>query len=104
VTDDRILLDRPWARDIDSSVAKIAAEFKAGFEKVAQIDRPAVAMFGSARVAVGSPPYEAARAAARLFGPSGWGDWGRRKAVCDAGSAGAPGRGDSIEWLETTSL
>jgi uncharacterized protein (TIGR00730 family) len=72
VTDDRILLDRPWAWDIDASVAKIAAEFRAGFEKVAQIDRPAVAMFGSARVAEGSPPYEAARATARLFGPAGW--------------------------------
>jgi len=72
VTDDRILLDRPWAWDIDASVAKIAAEFRAGFEKVAQIDRPAVAMFGSARVAEGSLPYEAARATARLFGPVGW--------------------------------
>jgi hypothetical protein len=72
VNDDRILLDRPWTRDIDSSVAKIAAEFRAGFEKVAQIDRPAVAMFGSARVPEGSAPYEAARAAARLFGRPGW--------------------------------
>ena len=72
MTDDRILLDRPWAWDIDASVAKIAAEFRAGFEKVAQIDRPAVAMFGSARVAEGSLPYEAARATARLFGPVGW--------------------------------
>ena len=72
MTDDRILLDRPWASDIDASVAKIAAEFRAGFEKVAQIDRPAVAMFGSARVAEGSLPYEAARATARLFGPVGW--------------------------------
>ena len=70
--DDRILLDRPWAWDIDASVAKIAAEFRAGFEKVAEIDRPAVAMFGSARVPEGSGPYEAARATARLFGPVGW--------------------------------
>jgi uncharacterized protein (TIGR00730 family) len=81
VTDDRILLDRPWAWDIDASVAKIAAEFKAGFEKVAQIDRPAVAMFGSARVPEGSLPYEAARATARLFGPVGW-------AVVTGGGAG----------------
>jgi len=69
---DLVLLDRPWAWDIDASVAKIAAEFRAGFEKVAQIDRPAVAMFGSARVGAGSGPYEAARATARLFGPAGW--------------------------------
>ncbi len=72
MTDDHVLLDRPWAWDIDASVAKIAAEFKAGFEKVAQIDRPAVAMFGSARVSEGSAPYESARATARLFGPVGW--------------------------------
>lgn len=72
MTDDRVILDRPSHWDIDASVAKIAAEFQAGFEKVALIDRPAVAMFGSARVAEGSAPYEAARATARLFGPAGW--------------------------------
>ena len=72
MTDDRTILDRPKPFDIDGAVDKIAAEFRAGFEKVALIDRPAVAMFGSARVADGSGPYEAARATARLFGPEGW--------------------------------
>jgi uncharacterized protein (TIGR00730 family) len=72
VTDDRSILDRPKPFDIDAAVEKIAAEFRAGFEKVALIDRPAVAMFGSARVAEGSAPYEAARATARLFGPEHW--------------------------------
>jgi uncharacterized protein (TIGR00730 family) len=43
-----------------------------GFEKVAQIRRPAVALFGSARVAEGSKPYEQARAVGRRFGESGW--------------------------------
>ena len=72
MTDDRQILDHPNAFNIDTSVEKIAAEFRAGFEKVAQIDRPAVAMFGSARVKEGSEPYEAARAVGRLFGEHGW--------------------------------
>jgi uncharacterized protein (TIGR00730 family) len=72
VTDDRQILDHPAAFDIDASVAKIAAEFRAGLEKVALIDRPAAALFGSARVHEGSGPYEAARAVGRRFGEEGW--------------------------------
>jgi len=72
VTDDRQILDHPAAFDIDASVAKIAAEFRAGLEKVALIDRPAVALFGSARVTEQSAPYEAARAVGRRFGEAGW--------------------------------
>jgi uncharacterized protein (TIGR00730 family) len=72
MTDDRQILDHPNAFDIDASVEKIAAEFRAGFEKVALIDRPAVALFGSARVEEGSAPYEAARAVGRRFGEEGW--------------------------------
>jgi len=72
VTDDRQILDRPEESDIDASVAKIADEFRAGFEKVALIDRPAVTLFGSARVAEGSEPYEAARVVGRLFAEAGW--------------------------------
>jgi uncharacterized protein (TIGR00730 family) len=72
VTNDRQLLDHPNTFDISTSVEKIAAEFRAGFEKIAQIDRPAVAMFGSARVAEGSVPYEAARTVGRCFAEAGW--------------------------------
>jgi uncharacterized protein (TIGR00730 family) len=72
VTDDRQILDHPRSFDIAASVDKIAAEFRAGFEKVSLIDRPAVALFGSARVHEGSGSYEAARAVGRLFGESGW--------------------------------
>jgi uncharacterized protein (TIGR00730 family) len=68
---DRQILDTGQSA-IDLSVAKIADEFRAGFEKVALIDRPAVALFGSARVHEGSKPYEDARAAARRFGEAGW--------------------------------
>jgi uncharacterized protein (TIGR00730 family) len=71
VTDDRRILDRGTS-DIEESVAKIAAEFRAGFEKVAEIDRPAVALFGSARVSVDSEPYAWARTVGRKFGEAGW--------------------------------
>ena len=63
-------------------VALIADEFAAGFEAVAQIDRPAVSIFGSARVAEGSPVYAAARETARLFAERGW-------AVVTGGGPGA---------------
>jgi uncharacterized protein (TIGR00730 family) len=72
VTDDRQLLDHPNAFDISTSVERIAAEFRNGFELLAQIDRPAVTMFGSARVHEGSAPYEAARAVGRCFAAEGW--------------------------------
>jgi uncharacterized protein (TIGR00730 family) len=71
LTDDRRILDQGTS-PIDASVAKIADEFRAGFEQVALIDRPAVALFGSARVKEGSTPYEQARAAGRRFGEAGW--------------------------------
>ena len=72
MTDDRQILDHPAPFDIDGSVEKIAAEFRAGFEKVALIDRPAAALFGSARVHEGSEPYESARQVGRLFAENGW--------------------------------
>jgi uncharacterized protein (TIGR00730 family) len=54
-----------------SDVALIASEFLAGFQAVAKIDRPAVTVFGSARVKEGSSPYEAARETARRFAEAG---------------------------------
>ena len=54
-----------------SDVSLIASEFLAGFQAVQQIDRPAVSIFGSARVAVGTRTYEAARRAGRLFAEAG---------------------------------
>jgi uncharacterized protein (TIGR00730 family) len=50
----------------------IADEFFEGFEAVEQIDRPAVSLFGSARVHEASPAYAAARATARRFAEAGW--------------------------------
>jgi uncharacterized protein (TIGR00730 family) len=71
VTDDAKILDQGTS-DIDASVAKIAEEFRAGLEKVALIDRPAVAMFGSARIREQSEEYERAREVGRKFAAAGW--------------------------------
>jgi uncharacterized protein (TIGR00730 family) len=71
VSSDRHILDHPTA-EIDADVARIAAELRAGFEQVARIDRPAVTLFGSARVAEGSKPYESARIVGRKFAEAGW--------------------------------
>src|SRR3954453_8379951 len=70
MNDRRLLESR--TDDIERDVARIAEEFRAGFERVAQIDSPAVALFGSARVAEDHPAYAAARETARLFGGRGW--------------------------------
>jgi uncharacterized protein (TIGR00730 family) len=58
--------------DLRRHVRLIAEEFYEGFEAVARIDRPAVALFGSARVGEGHPAYEAAREVGRLFAEAGW--------------------------------
>src|SRR5512133_4273113 len=69
--EDRQLLDSR-TQDIEREVARIAEEFRAGFERVAQIDRPAAALFGSARVGEDHPAYIAARATGRLFAERNW--------------------------------
>jgi uncharacterized protein (TIGR00730 family) len=70
--DRRILTAHERAADLERHVAMIAAEFREGFEAVDRIDRPAVTMFGSARVREGAAPYEQARAVARLFAARDW--------------------------------
>ena len=65
-TNDRRMLERTH-EDLTNDVAIIAAEFLGGFQKVLEIDRPAVSIFGSARVAEDSRPYGDARATAKLF-------------------------------------
>jgi uncharacterized protein (TIGR00730 family) len=67
---DRLLLRRTH-ETLASDVSLIASEFLAGFQAVRRIDRPAVTVFGSARVGAGSPTYEAARTTARLFAEAG---------------------------------
>jgi uncharacterized protein (TIGR00730 family) len=69
--DDRRLLNTELF-DPALAVERIAAEFRAGFEAIEKIDRPAVTAFGSARVREGHPYYECARAVGRRFAERGW--------------------------------
>jgi uncharacterized protein (TIGR00730 family) len=88
VTDDRFILEGGF--DLEAAVERIAAEFRAGLERVERIDRPAVALFGSARVAPGHPAYEAARAVGRCFAEAGWAVvTGGGGGVMEAGNRGA---------------
>jgi uncharacterized protein (TIGR00730 family) len=72
--EDRRVLDRREepAEDLERHVTAIADEFRKGFEAVDSIDRPAVTIFGSARIREGDPIYEQARQTARRFAERGW--------------------------------
>ena len=70
--DQRILSSDEKASDLERHVAMIAQEFREGFEAVDKIDRPAVTIFGSARVREDDPSYQTAREAARRFAERGW--------------------------------
>jgi hypothetical protein len=69
--DERRILDTAQVDPADA-VEQIAEEFRAGFAEVDKIDRPAVALFGSARIGQDHPAYAAARETGRLFGERGW--------------------------------
>ncbi len=68
---DRRVLERTH-ETLASDVSLIAAEFLAGFQTVERIDRPAVSIFGSARVREGAATYESARATGRAFAEAGF--------------------------------
>jgi uncharacterized protein (TIGR00730 family) len=70
--DRRILTAEESVYDLDRHIGLISAEFRQGFEAVDKIQKPAVTMFGSARVREGDAPYEQARATARRFAEEGW--------------------------------
>jgi uncharacterized protein (TIGR00730 family) len=53
-------------------VIRIADEFSAGFDIVADLPTPAVSIFGSARVGEEHPAYRAARATGRRFAEAGF--------------------------------
>jgi uncharacterized protein (TIGR00730 family) len=72
-TQDERILQTHWTREEEIEHAnRIRDEFLMGFEIVDKIDRPAVSIFGSARLGEGSLAYDEARKTARLFGESGW--------------------------------
>ena len=68
---DRRLLRRRH-ETLASDVSLIASEFLAGFQKVQEIDRPAVSIFGSARVDEHDVSYRTARQTAGLFANAGF--------------------------------
>jgi uncharacterized protein (TIGR00730 family) len=70
--DRAILSSQESAADLERHVEMIAQEFREGFEAVESIDRPAVTIFGSARVPEDDPAYVSARAVARRFAEVGW--------------------------------
>ena len=70
--EDRRILQSRDGRDLRRHVGMIAEEFLEGFEAVDRIDRPAVSIFGSARVGEDDPAYRNARAVARLFAGRGF--------------------------------
>ncbi len=57
---------------LPENLISIAEEFRAGFAAVDRIDRPAVSIFGSARLSEDSEPYRLAREAGRRFAEAGW--------------------------------
>jgi uncharacterized protein (TIGR00730 family) len=79
--EDRRLLDRRDG-DLEGHVARIANEFREGFLAVERIDRPAVTVFGSARIREGDPEYEQARDMGRRLAEAGF-------AVVTGGGPGA---------------
>jgi uncharacterized protein (TIGR00730 family) len=67
------MLQTHWPPEEEREHAhRIGEEFLKGFETVERIDRPAVSIFGSARVHEGSFAYDEARATGRLFAEAGW--------------------------------
>jgi hypothetical protein len=68
---DRQILSAEDAQ-LERNVELIADEFRRGFEAVDRIPKPAVAIFGSARLPEEHPACRAARAVGRRFAEKGW--------------------------------
>ena len=87
--DDRTLLDAHEG-DPARAAAKIEKEFREGFELLARLDRPAVTIFGSARIAETDLVYAAARALGGEFARRGWAViTGGGPGLMEAGNRGA---------------
>jgi uncharacterized protein (TIGR00730 family) len=68
----RELLETRSADDLDAHVGRIAAEFRAGFEAIERMNRPAVSIFGSARIREDHPAYAQARDVGAAFARAGF--------------------------------
>jgi uncharacterized protein (TIGR00730 family) len=71
-TDRNLLRTHETVEELRAHTETIAHEFFTGFETVEGLDRPAVSIFGSARVHEGTFAYDSARATGRLFAEAGW--------------------------------
>jgi len=71
-TDRRMLEAHESAEELRRHAETIGHEFFVGFEAVDRLDRPAVSIFGSARVHEGTIAYDSARATGKLFAEAGW--------------------------------
>jgi uncharacterized protein (TIGR00730 family) len=69
--EDRKVLERREG-DLAEHVDRIADEFREGFVAVARIDRPAITIFGSARIREDHPAYAQAREVGRLLAQAGF--------------------------------
>ena len=69
--DDRLILASTDGAEL-LHAREIGDEFLRGFDTVADLPKPAVTIFGSARVAESHPAYQAAREVGRLFGEAGF--------------------------------
>ena len=69
--EDRRLLDSRQG-DLGADAERIGQEFLEGFEAVARIDRPAVTVFGSARIDEDDAVYAEAREVGRLLADAGF--------------------------------
>jgi uncharacterized protein (TIGR00730 family) len=70
--EDRRLLERRDGAGLAGRVQRIAREFLQGFEAVDRIDRPAVSVFGSARVRESDPLYAQAVEVGRRLAEAGF--------------------------------
>jgi uncharacterized protein (TIGR00730 family) len=58
--------------EVSQHIAMITEEFRRGFDAVDRVPRPAVTVFGSARIARDDPEYEQARLCGRLLAEAGF--------------------------------
>jgi uncharacterized protein (TIGR00730 family) len=70
--DRRFLSSETQTEELESDIAQIAPAFRGGFRAGALSDRPAVTIFGTARVREDTPVYRDARAAGQRFAELGW--------------------------------
>jgi uncharacterized protein (TIGR00730 family) len=69
--DDRLILESTEGAQLEHA-RRIGDEFLLGFDTVADLPKPAVTLFGSARVHDGHPAYEEAREVGRRFAEAGF--------------------------------